>query len=262
MEGVTQISLKEICQIDVNYIDYYTLKDGTIIKIKREGEEGIGSLYQGEGQYMNQNNQNTGEVFQGQSQLEKSNSIQNNFEFNQMGQQNLSNQNKDNKQILQPGNNYEYYISNEDGKYFQAQEQLSSNNNQMPQGYLNYNAQLIDANAYNNLTLNQLQLKSLSLSGPQYFRFGPKRQLYKLVEAIPARANENNSSQVKFQQYNANSYIVDNSKYQNVKQKNNMTSEEQTNQNNIIRLNLGRNFSFNPENYNMEDQCECQSGQL
>ena len=259
------MSLKEACQIDVNNIDYYTLKDGTIIKIKREGEEALGSQFQGEGQYMSQNNQNTEEVFQGQSQLGQNNSIQNNFEFKQMSQSNISNQNKDNKQILQPGENYGYYISNEEGKYIQSQEKSSSNDNQMPQGYLNYNAQLINANAFNSLFLNQLQFKNLSLSGPQYFRFGPKRQLYKLVEAMPVRTNENKSSQVKSQQYNANSYMVDNSKYQFVKQEKNITSKEQLNQNNFVQLNLGRNFSFNQENMgydNTGDQCTCQSGHL
>lgn len=257
------MSLKEACQIDVNYVDYYTLKDGTIIKIKKEGEEAFGSKFQGEGQYMSQNNQNTEEVFQGQSQFEQNNSIQNNFEFKQMSQTNLSNQNKDNKPILQPGENY--YISNEEGKYIQSQEKSSSNDNQMLQGNLYYNAQLINANALNGLLLNQLQFKNLSLSGPQYFRFGPKRQLYKLVEAVPVRTNANNSSQVKSQQYNANSYMVDYSKYQNEKQKKNMTSKEQLNQNNVVQLNLGKNFSFNQENMefdNTGDQCACQSGHL
>ena len=248
MEGVTQISLKEACQIDVNYIDYYTLKDGTIIKIKREGEEAIGSQYQEEGQYMSQNNQNTEEEFQGQSKFEQSNSIQNNFEFKEMIQPNISNKNKDNKQILQPGENYGYYISNEEGKYIQSQEKSLSNDNLMTQGYLNYNAQLINANAFNSQLLNQLQFKNLSLSGPQYFRFGPKRQLYKLVEAMPVRTNENNSFQVKSQQYNANSFMVDNSKYQNLKQKQNITSKEQLNQNNFVQLNLGKDFSFKQEN--------------
>ena len=226
------MTLEEISQIDLNNVDYYTLKDGTIIKIKREGEE----------QYMNQNNQYSGEEYQGQNQCEQSNTIQNNYEINQ---QNLTNQNQDNEQILQPGENCGFYISNESGKYSHSQENLSLNDYQS-QDFLNYNAQLIDADAYNNLELNQLQFKNLALAGPQYFRFGPKRQLYKLVEAIPVKTNINNSSQDK-----VNSYMVNNSNYQNV----NMASEEQLNQNNYVNLNLGRNFSFNQENTGVQSAC-------
>lgn len=257
MEPVLQISQKEVRLIDANTVDYYTLTDGTIIKIKREGEEDIGAQIQGQNQNINQN---SAEEFQGQSQYQK----------------NVQNQNQ-----LLSGNantNNIYIMSNEGGNYSQSHQNLASNYYQMPQSYVNYNAKLINAQASNNQILNQLELKNLSLSGPQIVQYGPKRQLYKLVEAIPVRINETNSQQ-NSQQFKANTYVIKNTQYQNLKQRMDMNNNEQLNQNKTFKINVGKNFSFNQnlmnsnqyegeeyqnvnEQYNNNTQCTCHSGHL
>lgn len=257
MEPVHQISQKEVRLIDANTVDYYTLTDGTIIKIKREGEEDIGAQIQGQNQNINQN---SAEEFQGQSQYQK----------------NVQNQNQ-----LLSGNantNNIYIMSNEGGNYSQSHQNLASNYYQMPQSYVNYNAKLINAQASNNQILNQLELKNLSLSGPQIVQYGPKRQLYKLVEAIPVRINETNSQQ-NSQQFKANTYVIKNTQYQNLKQRMDMNNNEQLNQNKTFKINVGKNFSFNQnlmnsnqyegeeyqnvnEQYNNNTQCTCHSGHL
>lgn len=257
MEPVRQISQKEVRLIDANTVDYYTLTDGTIIKIKREGEEDIGAQIQGQNQNINQN---SAEEFQGQSQYQK----------------NVQNQNQ-----LLSGNantNNIYIMSNEGGNYSQSHQNLASNYYQMPQSYVNYNAKLINAQASNNQILNQLELKNLSLSGPQIVQYGPKRQLYKLVEAIPVRINETNSQQ-NSQQFKANTYVIKNTQYQNLKQRMDMNNNEQLNQNKTFKINVGKNFSFNQnlmnsnqyegeeyqnvnEQYNNNTQCTCHSGHL
>lgn len=257
MEPVHQISQKEVRLIDANTVDYYTLTDGTIIKIKREGEEDIGAQIQGQNQNINQN---SAEEFQGQSQYQK----------------NVQNQNQ-----LLSGNantNNIYIMSNEGGNYSQSHQNLESNYYQMPQSYVNYNAKLINAQASNNQILNQLELKNLSLSGPQIVQYGPKRQLYKLVEAIPVRINETNSQQ-NSQQFKANTYVIKNTQYQNLKQRMDMNNNEQLNQNKTFKINVGKNFSFNQnlmnsnqyegeeyqnvnEQYNNNTQCTCHSGHL
>ena len=257
MEAVQQISQKEAHLIDANTVDYYTLKDGTIIKIKREGEEDIGAQIQGQKQNINQN---SSEEFQGQSQYQKNVQNQNQFLNRNVNTNNI------------------YIMSNEGGNYPQSHQNFASNYNQIPQSYVNYNAKLINAQAFNNQILNQLELKNLSLSGPQIVQYGPKRQLYKLVEAIPVRINETNSQQ-NSQQFKANTYVIKNAQYQNLRQRMDMNNNEQLNQNKTFKINVGKNFSFNQnlmnsnqyegeeyqnvnEQYNNNTQCTCHSGHL
>lgn len=253
MEKVRQISQKEASQIDVNNVDYFTLTDGTIIKIKKEGGESSGAQLQEQGQYINQNIQNSASDYQEQSQYQQTNEYQNNYELNSNASRQMQNQARNSKVILNPGENYGYYMSNEGENVYQSQQNLESNYYQAQQDYLNYNAKLIDAQTCDYQILNQLQLKNLSLSGPTFFRYGPKRQLYKLVTAIPVRINNStgttlkSNTQVNVQQYNT--YMANNSKNQGLKQEAGMDykEKEKLNQNKTIQLKLGKNFSFNPK---------------
>ena len=90
---------------------------------------------------------------------------------------------------IQQENNYKYYIANQ-GEIIQQN-----------QGY--FNARLISAKIIGNNSLNLNQ--------------GSKRQLYKLIEAVPVRfydvqgtqfINQSNNSQINLQQYNNDTYIV------------------------------------------------------
>lgn len=251
MEKVRQVSQKEAGQIDVNNVDYFTLTDGTIIKIKKEGEESAGAQFQEQGQYINQNIQNSANDYQEQSQYQQSNEYQNNYESSSNAARQMQNQERNSKVILNPGGNYGYYMSNEAENVYQSQQNLESNYYQAQQDYLNYNAKLVDASICDYQIINQLQLKNLSLSGPQFFRYGPKRQLYKLVTAIPVRINNStgttlkSNTQVNLQQYNT--YMANNYKNQELKQEAGMDYKEESNQNKTIQLKLGKNFSFNPK---------------
>jgi hypothetical protein len=54
-EKIRQLTQKEVSQIDANQVAYYTLTDGTIVRIKREDEnEGAGQS-QNEQQFLGQN---------------------------------------------------------------------------------------------------------------------------------------------------------------------------------------------------------------
>ena len=90
---------------------------------------------------------------------------------------------------IQQESNYKYYIANQG-------ETIQQN-----QGY--FNARLISAKIIGNNSLNLNQ--------------GSKRQLYKLIEAVPVRfydvqgtqfINQSNNSQINLQQYNNDTYIV------------------------------------------------------
>ena len=279
-ENVVKISLEEASKIDANEIAFYTLTDGTIIRVKREGEEAYGEQSQGQDKNISQK-QNV------QSSSKKNNiyiqeqkaELQNNYEANQMSQQSSSNkyqeqsqiqnqqvlsssENENNLQInsgiqenaqysgqiLQPGVNYGYYISGGDAQRNYVQKQQIQYN-QQPQGFLSYNAKLINAEICDDQLFNQLNLQNLSLSGAQIVQQGgqfKKRQLYKLIHAIPVNLSELTgtetiNTQMSMQQYNNDTYRVEKLRHQNFKQKMGMNSQGQNNYN----LNAGKNFSFN-----------------
>lgn len=318
MEGTNNvriISQKEASEIDANNVEYYTLTDGTIIHIKREGEEGllIGNKNQDQ-QIIDQNQEIEGEVQQVQNQLDNQNAeIQASLESNQINEQdnnyfsnqyqqqsqiqtqkqiltgsknqyqmnaeyNSNRQYKENREILQPGNNYGYYVSgvNRNISQKQYQTQKCTCNHNMAQGH--YNAHLINAQIGQKYLISQLGLKNLALSGPQFFQQGQiRRKLYKLVEAYPIRIrNQNTDIQINSQQYNSNSYLIEKSN-QNMKHKleMNMNSQEKINQNNFIQNKTVQNASLsqrieennqkNEMNSNrfeqseqMEDYCTCE----
>ena len=98
---------------------------------------------------------------------------------------------------IQQESNYKYYIANQG-------ETIQQN-----QGY--FNARLISAKIIGNNSLNLNQ--------------GSKRQLYKLIEAVPVRfydvqgtqfINQNTNMQINLQQYNNNTYIVEKSAKENM----------------------------------------------
>ena len=54
-QKVRQMTQKEVSQVDASQVAYYTLTDGTIVKIKREGENVEAGQSQNEPQYIVQN---------------------------------------------------------------------------------------------------------------------------------------------------------------------------------------------------------------
>ena len=112
-------------------------------------------------------------------------------------QVNIQTQNTNIQQIPQQETNYNYYIATQD-------ENILKN-----QGF--YNAKLINAKIIGNNSLNINQ--------------GQKRQLYKLIEAIPVRfydvqetqfINQSTNTQINLQQYNNDTYVVEKSAKENM----------------------------------------------
>jgi hypothetical protein len=191
-----QMSLQEAAGIDARNIAFYTLVDGTIIRIKKDGEGGAEGIQQSGEKIAMQYSQSSAE------------------------EEKIQMQNQ-NKNILQAGENYGYYMSNEgenivesQPQQYQQQEQKCTCEQQVPSVYMGYNARLINAQIAQNQILNQLNIRNLYLSGPQYIiQDGPmrKRKFYKLIHAIPLRKidiagkqfiNQNTNSQINFQQNN------------------------------------------------------------
>ena len=145
-------------------------------------------------------------------------------------------QNEDNQNILQPGDNYGYYISGQERNIVQPhpqpqpqpqqQEYCTCNRqiSQRAQGILNYNAHLINAEATDS-NINQLGLKNISQFDNQTLQQGQinKRQLYKLVTAVPIIVRDNKrvksrnqkiNNQMHLHDYNSNTYMIGKSKHQ------------------------------------------------
>ena len=112
-------------------------------------------------------------------------------------QVNIQTQNTNIQQVPQQDSNYKYYISTQ-----------AENIQQYPSYY---NAKLINAKIIDNNSINVNQ--------------GQKRQLYKLIEAIPVRfydvqgvqfMNQSTNSQINLQQYNNDTYVVEKSKKEKI----------------------------------------------
>ena len=148
-------------------------------------------------------------------------------------------QNEDNQNILQPGDNYGYYISGQERNIvkpqtqtqpqpqpqLQQQEYCTCNRqiSQRAQDLLNYNAYLINAQE-NDSHINQLGLKNISQLDNPTLQQGPinKRQLYKLVTAVPIIVKDNKyesryqkmNNQMHLHDYNSNTYTIGKLKHQ------------------------------------------------
>ena len=223
-ENVCHLSPQEAASINANDVAFYTLLDGTVVRIKQEGENESGEGVQSQGgeQTAMQYNQNIGKE---------------DFKIQQYQESQIQQNENQNKEILQPGVNYGYYMANEGGNIPESQQQCTCAL-QSTQGYLNYNAKLINVQVFHSQRLNQF--KSLTLSNEQTFQQGQgqmkKKQLYKLVEAIPVRLsdiggkqfiNQNTNSQVYFQQNKTNTYITENAMNQNTQEEMGMASQTQ-----------------------------------
>ena len=278
-QKVRQLSQKEVEEIDVNDIAYYTLTDGTIVHIKNEGTgRPPKRSYQPKKQLMIKSkqantyskykyqNQNTfsaknKRVYtsigknrtyqQPRSQFMTLNRYRHQYQKNQKNQKKEQSKNEKNSQkkplvssriitrtkrpgnILQPGDNYGYYVSGKQKSlnYSQNQQRQLNNvctcNNQMLLGSINCNAQLLNGQIVDNQLLDQLNLKYLSLSGNQIINGGVmKKQLYKLVEAIPTTLADVSLMQIQNLktincQHNLNNYIIGRSRSQNFRLTNN-----------------------------------------
>lgn len=219
-----QLSQKEISQIDIKQIAFYTLKDGTILQIKQEKEntneeqlnnnqqlpeenqqenqqENLEQIQETQNNQINEQEQNLeSNEYQEQVQIESQNQYQEQGEEQiQVREQeeeqeqqintdiNYNIQNTQDIPILEPGENYGLYISGENN---QPQPQLNNftctcrNQAQIP------NARLINVQKAVNQT-NQYYNNYSEQYGTQSYQQGPiyRKQFYKLVTAIPFRSN-------------------------------------------------------------------------
>lgn len=272
-EKYRQISQQEAKNIDTNKVSYYTLLDGTVVYVKKDGEAGEGSQVQGsenikkeeqellspnksnsvEAQVLSQNEQNIDQnkdintsesnqinqqqntlssqemQDQGQIQTQSQNqqilsgseneNVQLNTEINTDTTNVIQSQNqsKNSQVILQPGDNFAYSsirMHNKTQQNPQAQVCPTCNynfpNQKGPGQFVSFNAKLIEAQpqGFNGRLYKVQNLQSYSQSQTQLL---PKRrQLYKLIEAVPIKVSGmnlvNRNTNTKLNLVNSNSY--------------------------------------------------------
>lgn len=279
-EKYRQISQQEAKDIDSNKVSYYTLLDGTVVYVKKDGEPGEGSPVQGneplkkDDQEFLQNNTNSAEAQvqgqndpnidqnndiyasesnqinqqqntlssqemqdQGQIQTQSQNqqilsgseneNVQLNTEINtdttNVIQSQSQNRIKNNQEILQPGDNFAYSsirMQNKTQQKPQAQMCPSCNYKfplqNGPGQFVNFNAKLIEARPYGfNGQLYKLQ-NSQNYYQSQTQMLPRRRQLYKLIEAVPIKVsgmnlvNRNTNTKLNLVNSNSYTYLVEN----------------------------------------------------
>lgn len=156
--------------------------------------------------------------------------------------------NKRPNNILQPGANYGYYNSNNPNYSRNRQNPTCTCISQLPVGSINCNAKLINGQVVDEQLIEQLDLKYLTNS--PYItlnQFGGinKKQLYKLVQAIPVPNNDNalynlSNSQIIFNQSNINNYM---GRSQSVNLKKKSFMKQKYSQNSDLNISNG-NFRY------------------
>ena len=270
-QNVCQISQSDAHKIDASQVSYYTLKDGTKVQIKREGEdEETNNQLKNEQQFIAKNYSNSKQNQQMESSLlnqsqKQDQQILNNQENENNLQMNSNlisgnqTQIKKDQVILQPGDNYGYYVSGQGRSRFKKnQKQLKCTCNQIP---------LIDGEILGN-QINQLGLNNYSYYGNQAFSQG-RRQLYKLITAIPVKLddlkgvklmNQKDNTQILLSQYDSNTYMVGKTKHQKeIRQMSmNVPLQDQYYQNNYESMTFNRNANHHKhlysDNINQNDQ--------
>lgn len=266
-EKVRHISQQEAKEIDATKVAYFTLNDGTVLLIKENvspqtqeiAQENIASgeeqQYQinsnQEEEILNQNAED--QNIEGENeQLPEEQELQQNIVSGQENQEEIQIQNQTENQQIITG------TENEQINNIQTQSQNTQNTQEIQQqtsniGYnissegqnseqknctCSYNCKLINAtniaNTYNAFGRSTYYTQNV----------GKRRQLYKLVEAIPVRycdfqgiqlMNQTTNVRLNLQQYNSNTYIAErgNNNYQlntqssgNDYQENTQTQEE------------------------------------
>lgn len=272
-EKYRQISQQEAKNIDTNKVSYFTLLDGTVVYVKKDGEAGEGSQVQGsetikkeekellspnksnsvEAQVQSQNEQNieqnkdintsesnqinqqqntlSSQEMQDQGQIQtqsqnqqilsgsENENVQLNTEINTDTTNVIQSQNqsKNSQVILQPGDNFAYSSIRMDNKTQQnPQAQVCPTCNYRfpyqkgPGQFVSFNAKLIEAypQGFNGRLYKVQNLQSYSQSQTQLL---PKRrQLYKLIEAVPIKVSGmnlvNRNTNTKLNLVNSNSY--------------------------------------------------------
>ena len=273
-QKVCQMSREEAQKVDPNNVAYYTLTDGTIIHIKNETQKSPQTRFKSVKQTIGQKRQTSTNYRNIYRNLNEASNSKRQFQTSvgkrkvyRQSQNILLNQNQSQKQaqkektqqkktitsklyirnknrgnILQPGDNYGLYISGEKKNYIPK----CTCNYQIQNGYINYNAKLVDTTIVDNQMINQLQLKCLIHSLPNQREVIQKRHFYKLVEAIPIIVT-NNNTQANFEQYNNISYMPGRSRSQNFRK--NLNMNQQYFQNIKKNDNLSKRLTQNMSKY-------------
>ena len=135
-EKYRQISQQEAKDIDSNKVSYYTLLDGTVIYVKKDGEAGEGSPVQGnepvkkDDQEFSQNNTNSAEAqVQGQNDpnIDQNKDIYTS-ESNQINQQQntLSSQEMQDQGQIQPQNQNQQILSGSENENVQLNTEINT----------------------------------------------------------------------------------------------------------------------------------------
>ena len=220
-EKVRQITQKEAKEIDANKVSYYTLRDGTVVVVKRVDEkegpqiQGGESLKLKEGPFMNSNKNHSNQIneqntlpipecqekdlfpsqIQNQQYLngnknENTNQINTNIISEVHGQA----KNTNNQQTFHEGKNYGFFLSeSKNNTLIQRKEELNPSYiykiPQTKEELFSVNSKLVDAMPYN--FKGQLYPLRNIQNIQQTSQFPQKRQFYKLIEAIPINIGNN-----------------------------------------------------------------------
>ena len=276
VQKVRQVTQSEAKEIDTSKISYFTLIDGTVVVVKRNEKEGLNqqvpmveSQKEEDAKFQLENkSKNVEQEIQIQSQNEQlisENNDTNNILPNQINQQNnLSNQEyPEQDQIQNQSPNQQFLSGSENEKIskissyissgFQNQSKIKNNREIMDEGE-NYgffytavvkNNTMKTSNQKNTPIKNNKNISQTQKQPPK------KRQLYKLVEAIPVKLSEygtiplfdqNTKEKLNILESNNCSYLFEPSKstynihnkYQNNTQKLNLSSK---NSNKMVKNN-------------------------
>ena len=273
MEGFQnfcQISQNDVRKIDASQVSYYTLKDGTIVHIKRE-DEATNYHLQNDQQFIADNYSNSKQnqqmesplvnQYQEQAQFGSENQYQeqqilnsqeneNNLQMNSNLVSGNQTQIENEQVILQPGDNYGFYVSGQGRSRFKKnRKQLKCTCNQIP---------LIDGEILGN-QINQFGINNYSHYGTQTFHQG-RRQLYKLITAVPVKLNDlkgvklmnqKDNTQIHLRQYNSNTYMVGKTKHQKAirQMRMNVPVQDQLYQNNYESMTFNRKANHHKHLY-------------
>ena len=234
---VRHISQQEAREIDATKVAYFTLNDGTVLLVKNEANTESEEIPQenmtGEEQQYQMNSNEEEEALNQNVEEQNAEEVNEQLPEEQELQKNevvSGQENQEQVQIESQNENQQVFTTSENEQINNVQiqnvntqdtqQQISNLENNIPSeneniqqncscGY-NMNAKLINANTIGSTYIQQ--------------QFGKRRQLFKLVEAIPVRfndfqgvqlINQTNNIRLNLQQYNSNTYIVEKSNRNN-----------------------------------------------
>ena len=223
---VRHISQQEAREIDATKVAYFTLNDGTVLLVKNDDNPEPQEILQ-ENIQMNSNEEEEKNMAEENQQLPEEQELQQNIISGQENQEQYQIQSQNENQQIVTGSENEQinYIQTQSQNAQEVQQQISNLGYNIPSDYDNVYPNSEHKYCTCNSNCNAKLIKAQNI-GTTYIQrqTGNRRQLYKLVEAIPVRfcdvqgvqlVNQTNNMRFNLQQYNSNTYIVERSNINN-----------------------------------------------